>query len=119
MGLIASVLQVRPGEERPVALLFALSFCCGAATVTFESAAGAQFLADFSADQLSWVYILSAGVTSLIGWIYIRLERGLELATLLRGTMSALLIGCLKRTMSCAEAMPSPWCRLSPWLILS
>lgn len=95
MSVLGSALHIRPGEGRPVALLFVLSFCCGAATVCFEAAAGSRFLATFDAEQLALVYMLSALVTSAIGWVYIRLERRLRLDTLLRGTMGALLVSVL------------------------
>jgi len=78
-----------------VGMLFTLSFCCGTATVCFESAAGSAFLNVLDARQLALVYMVSAVVTSAIGWIYIRLERQLSLANLLRGALSMLLASVL------------------------
>lgn len=95
MGLISSALHVRPGEGRPVGLLFALSFCCGTATVCFESAAASAFLDAMDARQLALVYMLSALVTSAIGWVYIRMERRLPLERLLKGALGLLLASVL------------------------
>ncbi len=95
MGLIGSALHIRPGEGRPVGLLFALSFCTGASTVCFESVATSQFLEVLDARQLALVYIISAVVTTAIGWVYIRLERKLPLASLLKGAMATLLASVL------------------------
>ncbi len=95
MSLIASALHIRSGEGRPVGLLFALSFCCGTATVCFESAAAAAFLSALDASKLALVYILSALVTTAIGWIYIRMERRVPLPSLLKGALGALLASVL------------------------
>ena len=84
-------LGVRPTEERGVALMAAHSFFMGCATVFFETAASATFLARFESSYIPWVYIAAAGVNTLTGATYARVHRRLSFARLMKGTLWFLL----------------------------
>ena len=60
-------LGVDPTEERGVLLMAAHSFSMGCATVFFETAASATFLARFAPSYLPWVYIAAAVVNTVTG----------------------------------------------------
>ena len=90
--------NIRPGEERPTALMLLHSFFMGISTVFFETAAGALFLAQFDASALPFVYLAAAGVSILTGLTYTRLKDRVGFATLMIGTLgSLLLLVCLTR----------------------
>ena len=90
--------NIRPGEERPTALMLLHSFFMGISTVFFETAASALFLAQFDASALPFVYLAAAGVSILTGLTYTRLKDRVGFATLMIGTLgSLLLLVCLTR----------------------
>ena len=104
--------NIRPGEERPTALMLLHSFFMGISTVFFETAASALFLAQFDASALPFVYLAAAVVSILTGLVFTRLKDRVGFATLMIGTLgSLLLLVCLTRLgLSAFEA---------GWLIFS
>ena len=89
---LTSLFNIRLGEGRMTGLLFIHSFCLGAATVSFSTAANALFLAAFDVGMLPYVYIGSAGMAVLIGLLYTRLQVRLPFPTLLVMTLVFLLV---------------------------
>ena len=90
--------NIRPGEERPTALMLLHSFFMGISTVFFETAASALFLAQFDASALPVVYLAAAVVSILTGLTYTRLKDRVGFATLMIGTLGSLLVlVCLTR----------------------
>ncbi len=67
------------------------SFAMGCATVFFETAASATFLARFSAAYLPWIYVAAAGVNTITGATYARVQRRMSFARLMKGTLWFLL----------------------------
>ena len=88
---IAAFLGVEPGEQRMAGLMAAHSFFMGCATVFFETAASATFLSRFSASYLPWIYIAAAGVNTVTGTVYARVQRHVSFARLMKGTLWFLL----------------------------
>lgn len=80
---IASILNVKPGEEKPTRLLFLNSFFIGASSIYMGTAAYTLFLTDFPVTFLPYVYIISALVNTAIGYVYSRLESRLSFPALL------------------------------------
>lgn len=90
--------NIRPGEERPTALMLLHSFFMGISTVFFETAASALFLAQFDASSLPFVYLAAAAVSILTGLTFTRLKDRVAFSTLMAGTLgSLLLLVCLTR----------------------
>ena len=89
---LASVLNIRAGEGQATALLLLHSFFLGMAYVSFSTAASALFLAAFDIGKLPYVYIGSAALTVLIGFLYSRLQSRLRFVTLLPLTVAFLLL---------------------------
>ena len=90
--LVASALNVRPGEGGLTAMLLAHAFFVGMTTVSFSTAANALFLATFDIGVLPYVYIGSATLAVLIGLLYIKLQTRLPFPTLLVATLLFLLL---------------------------
>ena len=88
---VRAFLGIAPGEERGVALMAAHSFAMGCSTVFFETAASATFLTRFSAAYLPWVYIAAAGVNTVTGTVYARMQQRVSFARLMTGTLWFLL----------------------------
>jgi hypothetical protein len=84
-------LGVEPEEKRGAALMTAHSFFMGCATVFFETAASATFLSRFSSSYLPWVYIAAAGVNTVTGTVYSRVQNTVSFARLMKGTLAFLL----------------------------
>src|SRR4051812_5854201 len=87
---IAAAMDVRPGDGWPLALLLLHSFFYGISLVFIETPANTLFLAKFSVKSLSYVYILTAVVSTLLGVGYSRLEARLRPARLLLLTLAFL-----------------------------
>ena len=82
---------VESAERRSVVLMLAHSFFMGSATVYFETAASASFLARFAGSMLPWVYIAAAVVNLGTGAAYARVQKRASFATLMQGTLWFLL----------------------------
>src|SRR5918998_342960 len=70
---LAALLDVRPGEGLPVALLLGHSFALGGAGVFAEVSATALFLTTFGAANLAYVYLAAPALIALIGAGYAQL----------------------------------------------
>ena len=68
------------------------SFAMGAATVFFETAASALFLAHFGASALPYVYIAAALVNTATGVVYARMQDRVPFPRLMTGTLWFLLL---------------------------
>jgi hypothetical protein len=79
-------------EERSVALMTAHAFFMGCATVFFETAASAFFLARFEASVIPWVYLAAAVVNLVTGTLYTRVQARVSFARMMKGTLWLLLV---------------------------
>lgn len=82
---------VEPGEGRTAGLMLAHSFFMGLATVFFETAASALFLARFGSASLPYVYVAAALLNTAAGLAYTRLARRTAFARLMGGTLWVLV----------------------------
>jgi HEAT repeat protein len=80
-----------PGEERTAGLMLAHSLFMGLATVLFETAASALFLARFGSSALPYVYVAAAVLNVAIGAGYTSLSRRSSFPRLMAGTLWLLL----------------------------
>lgn len=88
----AAVFDVQPGEGRNASLMLAHAFAMGLATVFFETAASALFLARYPSSLLPWVYIAAAIVNTTTGLVYTALQSRMGFARLMQGTLLFLLV---------------------------
>jgi HEAT repeat protein len=72
--------------------MLAHSFAMGAATVFFETAASALFLARFGASTLPYVYLAAALLNTATGLVYTRVQDRVPFARLMKGTLWFLLV---------------------------
>lgn len=87
------LLNLRAGEARPVFLLLVFSFLQGLSQVFFETASMALYLDRWGGEEfLPFVYIGSAGLSLIIGFIYHRLEDRMSFSGLLTLTMGTLMV---------------------------
>jgi CRP-like cAMP-binding protein/ATP/ADP translocase len=91
-GRLATLLNIHPGEGWPMVLLLIHSFFLGITLVFFYTAANALFLARFDVKILPYAYIASAGIITLGGFLYSKLEKHLPVTRLLPGTLIFLLV---------------------------
>jgi ATP:ADP antiporter, AAA family len=85
-------LGVHAGEGRSVGLMVAHSFAMGTATVFFETAASAMFLAQFDKQYLPWVYIAAALLNLGTGSAYSAVKDRVSFPRLMAGTLVFLLV---------------------------
>ena len=91
-------LNLRPGEEKSASLMLLHSFFMGIATVFFETAASAFFLAQFDATALPFVYLAAAAASISTGLTYTHLKDRLAFTPLMVGTLGLLFVlVCLMR----------------------
>jgi AAA family ATP:ADP antiporter len=88
----ASFFNVEPGEGRSASLMLLHSFFMGLATVFFETAASALFLARFSKGALPWVYLTAAVVNTATGLLYSAAQSRISFARLMTTTLLVLLV---------------------------
>jgi HEAT repeat protein len=91
----AARLGLEPGEDRGTRLMLAHSFAMGLATVFFETAASALFLARFDKEALPYVYIAAAVLNTLTGLFYSAALDRVRFGSLMRGTLLFLLASVL------------------------
>src|SRR5262249_51591857 len=89
---LAAVRNGQSGEGREAALMVAHSFAMGLATVSFETAASALFLARFPSSTLPWVYIAAAAVNTATGAAFAAVQRRVAFTRLMSGTVATLLL---------------------------
>ncbi|HET7747107.1 MAG TPA: cyclic nucleotide-binding domain-containing protein, partial [Vicinamibacteria bacterium] len=82
--------SIEPGEGRTVTLMGLHSFAMGLATVSFETAASALFLARFGAGSLPWVYVAAALLNTITGAAFAAVQSRLPFARLMTGTLVVL-----------------------------
>jgi CRP-like cAMP-binding protein len=88
-------LPLEGGEGRTASLLLVHSFAMGAATVFFETAASALFLARFGSAALPYVYVAAAVLTIGVGAAYSRIQARLPFDRLMLGTLWFLVVTVL------------------------
>jgi len=76
-------------------MLFLHSFLSGVALIFFETTANTMFLMNFSATHLPYVYILTAFVSVIIGYLYTRVEERLDIKMLLKVTIGFVLVSII------------------------
>jgi HEAT repeat protein len=91
VNLMSRIAGVEPGEARTAGLMLAHSFFMGLATVFFETAASALFLARFGSASLPYVYVAAALLNTVAGLAYTRLARRTAFARLMGGTLWVLV----------------------------
>lgn len=110
MARALAYLGVQHGEERSVVLMIAHAFFMGCATVFFETAASAFFLARFEARVIPWVYLAAAVVNLATGAVYGWVQSRVSFAQLMKGTLWLLLVAVV--LMRVGFAVTS-----APWLV--
>ena len=83
--------DVRPEETRSAGVMLAHSFFMGLATVFFETAASALFLARFGPGVLPFVYLAAALLNIATGAVYASLQKRTRFRALMTGTVAFLL----------------------------
>jgi len=91
-GRVTLALGLEPGERASVPLMLGHSFAMGLATVFFETAASALFLAHFGSSALPYVYIVAAALNTGTGLVYTSLQTRVSFARLMQGTLALLLV---------------------------
>ena len=86
------LLNLRPGDGLPLAILLAHSFLKGSARVLLETPANTLFLSRFSVDYLPLIYIATALVCTGIGLLYTRMESRVSVQTLLTSMLGFLAV---------------------------
>ncbi|MBI1849861.1 MAG: hypothetical protein HYR85_05905 [Planctomycetes bacterium] len=87
-NLLTTAFNVRSGEGLPLLLLLLHSFSHGISMVFLETPANTLFLGAFSAKSLPYVYILTAIVSTGLGYAYTKLEHRASRARLLSGMLA-------------------------------
>lgn len=85
---LATIFNVRPGEGLRTVLLLIHSFFIGISLVFFETASYALFLTKFNVENLPYVYIVSAGIITVVGFIYSKFQEHLSFSKLLIFTLA-------------------------------
>ncbi len=83
---------IEPGEGKPVFLFVAFSFFLGVANNFSQTAAFTLFLARYSAQQLSYIYIINAIIVTVLTALYLRLGRRLAFQKLLVANLAFLVV---------------------------
>jgi len=87
---ILRILNIRREESWLVSQLFFLQFFQGVGVALFFAVAYALFLEKKEAHELTWVYLIAAGLLWIAGYIYSRLEHLLSVRNLI-GTVIAIM----------------------------
>lgn len=72
-------LNLRPEESERTFLMFAFYTFTSMGVLWLEVSVAALFLGEYGADTLPWIYIVSAGIGTILGVIYSRLQKFLPL----------------------------------------
>jgi AAA family ATP:ADP antiporter len=105
---LRATFDVRPEETRPTALMLAHSFFMGLATVFFETAAAALFLARYGPAVLPFVYLAAALLNAATGAVYTAVQRRTRFRALMSATLVFLLVStvALRAGLAVSEAGP-------------
>ncbi|GAB4446104.1 MAG: hypothetical protein OHK0015_49090 [Chloroflexi bacterium OHK40] len=90
--LLATTLNMQPGEGRMVALLLLHSFCLGVPLTFTEAVANSLFVVTFGAAAMPLVYIGFAIVSTLVGLAYGQLEARLPFGVLLGANLTVMAL---------------------------
>ena len=93
--LLMAALNFREGEGWPLLLLTVHWFLNGICIVLFYTAASALFLREFDTDALPYVYIASAAVSMLVGFLYSHFESRLDRTVLLKVILCFVVLSVL------------------------
>jgi len=107
---LTTLLGIQAGEGLPIILLFGQAFFMGTLLIFFYTAANALFLVEFGAQGMPYVYIVAAGIITLIGLLFSKLEQRLSLPLLLVGTLFLLLLSVLALRLGL-------WLTEASWLV--
>lgn len=72
-------LNLRPEESERTFLMFAFYTFTSMGVLWLEVSVAALFLGEYGADTLPWIYIVSAGIGTILGVVYSRLQKFLPL----------------------------------------
>lgn len=89
--LLSTVLNIRPGEGRPLFWLLIHAFFAGLVAVFFDTVASTLFLMNFSAEAIPYAYVGVALVVTIVGWFYSKFEERFSFTQMLVGTLVFLL----------------------------
>lgn len=95
MSSLARLLDVRPGERRPVAALFALSLALGLGLAAIEIAVDTELLAGTSATELPWAHVAVAVAVFLGGALLAVLRAWLPATAFLGGPLALVGLAAL------------------------
>lgn len=105
-------MELRPGEGRPLLLLFAYACAMGAGNTLLDSSANALFLTYFDVGMLPYTYVASAVFTVAFGVAYSRLESRVTAPVLLTATAATLLVS-IALFYTAVSASSSRWLALA------
>ncbi len=88
----SALFGIEPGEGEQVLLLVAFSFFLGVANNFSQTAALTLFLSRYSAQTLSYIYLLNAVIVTALTGLYLRLGRRLAFQKLLSANLISLLV---------------------------
>ena len=95
MNILTAILNIEPGEEKPVGLSLLQSIFFGFPRLFTLTAASALFLEKFSAGNLPYIYLISSIVIPITGFIHLYFEKRISFIRLQSGTLLALpLVSC-------------------------
>jgi len=92
---LLSLLNIRNDEAWLVTNLFWLQFFQGAGVAIFNTVAFAFFLQQFEVTELPKVYLFSAVLLLLFGWLYSKVEHALPVKTVVLGVILFIAISIL------------------------
>jgi len=101
---LASLFNIRPGEERLVSLLVLHNFFLGMASVFTQTISFALFLANFGSQQLSYAYMAIAVGASLAAFIYLKVGERLSFARLIVVNLASLALISVAMCVGLAQA---------------
>ena len=87
-----SFFDIRSGEGQALTLLFITAFFKGTSILFFETAANTKFLSDFGVSLLPQVYIATAAISVLVGFVYIKCEKVTTPLSLMKGVLACLMV---------------------------
>ena len=92
---LISVLNIKPGESKPIGLLMGFSFFMGAAIAFFYTAATTLLLAGFETTILPWVYIASGIIGYIVWYFSSHMEKRYSFSSLMKIYLGFLAISVL------------------------
>ncbi|MCP9495597.1 MAG: HEAT repeat domain-containing protein [Pyrinomonadaceae bacterium MAG19_C2-C3] len=84
---MAAAFDIRPGDGFPLVLLLVHSFAQGTSLIFLETPANTFFLRKFSVEAMPYVYMLTAGISTVLGFGYAKLQARIAPSKLLITTL--------------------------------